>query len=569
MTISIGLYTFREIGCTKVLSADSNSHAILASLSMSATAIDPQHRPSAPSIESARWSGVGDWVESHNIVCLLVLFAIYLCAELGYSLRIPLWHDEIFTWHIAQAPSVGSLLHLANTIDLNPPLSYLLTRATFHLCGVGTLQTRLPEIAGFGLALVCVYVFVGRRAGNAYGLLAATILFCSKVSEPVIQGRPYGLMFGFGGLMLVAWQSSTIAQDRGSRAILSDLLLAFAASALLLTHVFGLFIWAAIVAAEATRSCETRQLAPSRLVALILPLTATLLYVPLFRLHAANSFPPAFQAHLSDIVRFYADRTSRELVSLCFTIILIVALAGRSWLRPAQRFVLTRPEWVAIFGILVTPAAIVAWFAHHHAAFFYRYGDIAALGLAILFSVLLCRLTANHSTTAVFAALIFLIVSSRWQHALIFAAQGQIFRHTEPAIIPFHSDQLTKRNLPLVVNSGLVFTEMNNHEGIPLLDGTYYLTGGPVAIHYTNATIFEGMAKEVEAFHFHGHAESYRAFIRQHPNFYLLAGDHDFPEDWLLRKLHDDGAQVRLAEHIENSYRDHELYEVTIPVAAN
>jgi hypothetical protein len=37
----------------------------------------------------------------------------------------------------------------------------------------------------------------------------------------------------------------------------------------------------------------------------------------------------------------------------------------------------------------------------------------------------------------------------------------------------------------------------------------------------------------------------------------------------LLRKLHDDGAQVRLAEHIENSYRDHELYEVTIPVAAN
>ena len=58
-------------------------------------------------------------------------------------------------------------------------------------------------------------------------------------------------------------------------------------------------------------------------------------------------------------------------------------------------------------------------------------------------------------------------------------------------------------------------------------------------------------------------------FVRQHPHFYLLAGDHDYPEDWLLRKLHDDGAQMRLLGNIDNSYRDHDLYDVTFPTAAN
>ncbi len=53
-----------------------------------------------------------------------------ILAQLGYSLASPLWHDEI------------------RRVDLNPPLSYLLTRLSFDLFDVGMLQCRLPEIAG-------------------------------------------------------------------------------------------------------------------------------------------------------------------------------------------------------------------------------------------------------------------------------------------------------------------------------------------------------------------------------------------------------------------------------------
>jgi hypothetical protein len=128
---------------------------------------------------------------------------------------------------------------------------------------------------------------------------------------------------------------------------------------------------------------------------------------------------------------------------------------------------------------------------------------------------------------------------------------------------------MATQDLPLVINSGIVFVEMNNHESAQLLDHTYYLTGGPAALHYTNANIFEGMADAVQVFNLHGHAEPYAAFVRQHPHFYLLAGDHDFPEDFLLRKLTADGAQMRVLGKIDNSYRDHNLYDVSLPAAAN
>jgi hypothetical protein len=514
-------------------------------------------------------TAVGDWVESHYLFSLLILFSIYLCANLGYSLRIPLWHDEIFTWYISQAPSLRSLLHLTRTIDLNPPLSYLLTRASFHLFGVGTLQTRLPEIAGFWLALVCVSLFVRRRAGNSFAILAAVVLFASKTTEPAIDGRPYCLMFGFGALMLVAWQSSTMAQDRGARSPSSDLLLAVAATALLLTHILGLFLWAAIAAAEAAQSWERKQLTSSRMVALLLPLAGTWFYAQTFHAHAISSFPPAFQAHLSDIAGYYANRTARDLESLGFTLLLIAAIGGRSWLRPASRFVLTRPEWVAVACFLLTPVLLIARLTPQHGAFFYRYGDAAMLGTAILFTVLLCRLTANRPAAALVAAAIFLIFSGRMQHAFIFAAQGHIFRHSEPAIVPLQLHPIADSSLPLIVNSGIVFIEMNNHESPGLLDRTYYLTGGPVAIHYTNASIFQGMADVIQAFHLHGHAEPYEDFVHQHPHFYLLAGDHDYPEDWLLRKLQADGAQMHLLGKIDDSYRDHDLYEVSLPNTTN
>ena len=67
--------------------------------------------------------------------------------------------------------------------------------------------------------------------------------------------------------------------------------------------------------------------------------------------------------------------------------------------------------------------------------------------------------------------------------------------------------------------------------------------------------------------HLHGHAQNYTDFARHYPHFYLLASDHDYPEDWLLRKLHDDGAQVHLLGRIIATPTDHYLCEVFLPAS--
>jgi hypothetical protein len=366
-------------------------------------------------------------------------------------------------------------------------------------------------------------------------------------------------------LALLAWQSSTIAQDERRSTILADLALILTTSALLLTHIFGAFVWAALAVAEAVNIWEVRRFNFSRALAVLLPLAVTWTWIPLFRLHTQASYPPAFQAHLSQIVPYYAERLSRECIALVCTGIFLAILSGRQYLRRAASFAFTGAELTAAFVIAASPILLIARLAAGHAAFFYRYGDICLVGFAIVIPAAVLRLTGNRSTPAVLAAIIVLMVSSRWQHAVTFAAKGQIFRHTEPPLIPYHPETVASKNLPIVINSGIVFVEMNNHEPPSTLARTYYLTGGPIALRYTHASIFEGTPKVIAAFHLSGRSEPYLSFVREHHEFYLLASDHDFPEDWLLRKLHDDGATLTLAGHVENNYRDHNIYDVTMP----
>jgi hypothetical protein len=55
----------------------------------------------------------------------------------------------------------------------------------------------------------------------------------------------------------------------------------------------------------------------------------------------------------------------------------------------------------------------------------------------------------------------------------------------------------------------------------------------------------------------------YREFVSRNRQF-LVLGTAGFPEDWLLPKLQEDGAQIRLLQNVKTGYRDHELYEVTL-----
>src|SRR4051812_36792855 len=84
----------------------------------------------------------------------------------------PLWYDELFTLHLARVGSVSELLgHLAAGVDLNPPLLYLLTRASMLTFGETAWAIRLPALLGLLLGCGCLYAFL-RRQGPAVAFLA-------------------------------------------------------------------------------------------------------------------------------------------------------------------------------------------------------------------------------------------------------------------------------------------------------------------------------------------------------------------------------------------------------------
>ena len=197
---------------------------------------------------------VVNFLESRPWILTTFLIVVYLPAILFESSRKPLWHDELFTYYISQAPNLSSLLQDIRSVDLNPPLSYLLTRLSFQLFHVSTLACRLPEMAAFLMAMLCLKSFIGHRAGILYGTLAATLLFTSLAEGVAIEARPYSLLLGFSCLSLLGWQ-----QARESNRFWGALLILIGGTGMLLSHIFGLLAWAALAAGEIYRTIKRRR----------------------------------------------------------------------------------------------------------------------------------------------------------------------------------------------------------------------------------------------------------------------------------------------------------------------
>jgi hypothetical protein len=197
----------------------------------------------------------------------------------------------------------------------------------------------------------------------------------------------------------------------------------------------------------------------------------------------------------------------------------------------------------------------------HGGAFWPRYCIPTGMGFSLLFVFIVAKLTkGSRAAAAVVAGCAFLGMAT--SVVLIIA------RPHERTMVR----QLTLKDLdpklPLVDASGLTFLEMNKREDPNLLARVFYLTDRDAAVKYAHATIFEGTEKLREYWPIRGNVEPYQEFVRKSPRFIVL-GTPDYPEDWLIPKLLDDGAQLDFIGELHNSYRDHLIFEVTLETAKN
>lgn len=527
----------------------------------------PLHRVRA--IAARQAERVAAFTDRHPQILFPVLLGLYLWILKSERIA-PLWHDELFTYYIAQARTFAKMMAWTRTIDLNPPLYYIAARLTFHVLHPSAFSVRFPSMVAYFAATLCLYQFVRRRLTPLYGFLAALVMLSSSFNIYSYEARPYAMVLGFLGVLALAWQRA-IEEDkpRSWPALFFILATGFG---LLLSHVLAAVAYAALLLTEFIRFLLRRKPDWILWLCLLLPLSACVTYFQPIQNHSSGAFPLQFQASVVQLFAAYSTLWTDAAVFLCLgivAIVLITQLPQHSGTKPyLPGFQLS--ELVLALGFVCVPLVVVLIFMRSHSAFFPRYGIPAIFGAGILVSWLVSVLANQKSSAALLCSFVFLF--GVFTPSSIARHLQNLVQRSQPAA------QLTGEptgpvanimpDLPFVDASGLTFLEMNSRENPAFLSRVYYLTDTAAAVKYAHATIFEGFPVLKHAFSLKGNVVPYQEFIQRHSTF-LVFGTYSYPEDWLLRKLVADGANVRFLGDYPSSYKDHQLYLVTIDPASH
>jgi hypothetical protein len=514
-------------------------------------------------------------------------------------------HDELYSYYIAQAPTLKQLLLLTRTVDLHPPLSYLLIRISFALFGVSSWSCRLPSVIAILCTAALVFWMARRIFTSLYGIIAVLVFWSVPFTYQADEARPYSLLLCFTALMLASWYRATEVRDTGATSRRWALLtMAVAGFGLLLSHVLGVLPYAAFFGAELVRLRIRRKPDWSLWIALLAPAISVLTYLPLFRSHAAILFTEQYRVTPMRIVNCY-------LRSITFLVIPLLVAALIAFLWPKQRQGRSQQEsettrlgsrWAALApltfllgSLYLVPVAVAIIFAHTGTAFFDRYAFVAIIPISLTPALVLGLRTQRNQMSALAVALVLgavLVLNTTGKPWLIeqlanlapprvaafalnaFAAPPIV---TEP-VVPMVPERLQAAlaaapvvsdldaidpDLPLVANTGLTFLEIDQEADAELTARLYLLNDRQAATAIAHDTVFENYDRVKRVFPIRGQVAPYCAFIGEHPRF-LALGAYNHPQGWLLKKLDRDGANLHLIGVYRGITEEAQLYEVTV-----
>jgi hypothetical protein len=487
-----------------------------------------------------------------DLALLTVLYVALVCMKATRRL----WYDELLTYHIAIASSLGRLFDVFKKWDLNPPTTSLLSRISINLFGDNALAVRLPSILEFYAGSLFLFFYVRRKASTAYAAIPLLILWYSPFFRYATEARSYALVFMFFSSLLLCWDIATTSKHRRAAVWGAGI----STAGLVAAHVFSVLSIVPFLAAEMVRSIQRRKPDYALWSALLIPCIGVLSYEPLIASYRRIIYyPPEFQASLTKAFSFYWHNLLEIVLVLFLVLAAGVAVtktnhgSGRVPAPPGES------AWptLVLFGVLLAnPVILNLVLSRGHGAFWDRYCITTAVAAFLLFGLWLARKFSPLPARAGAIAGACLIAIQVVVLPLI-----SEFRYGSPAKNAAVL-QKVKPDLPLVAASGLTFVEISQYENASIVSRLYYLTDRCAAIRYAHATLFERMGDLVKDFGLRGTVEPYTKFISQHQQF-LVLGTFGYPEDWLLDKLVADGATVTPAGYLPIPYKDKSVYEVT------
>jgi 4-amino-4-deoxy-L-arabinose transferase-like glycosyltransferase len=204
------------------------------------------------------WQWFEDCAETVRVLCdrrrmwlLGAVSLVYFTATSLLASRKPMWNDELFTYFIAQAPSLSGIWSaLLTGADQTPFPFYVLTRWSLGLFGVNEWALRLPEMIGVWVAGLCLFHITARQTEGLYGFVAMVFLFVTGANLYSYEARPYGLVLAFSSLAWLCWQQATSGRSRK----LSVLGLAASLAAAVCCHYYAVFVFIPLGVGEFVRS---------------------------------------------------------------------------------------------------------------------------------------------------------------------------------------------------------------------------------------------------------------------------------------------------------------------------
>lgn len=332
-----------------------------------------------------------------------LLLCLYSIDVLVRSSVRPLWFDELISYHVARLPTLVDIwLALEQTADAHPPLSHLMMRTAHWVFGPGELGSRVPAALMFGIMSWCIYVFVGRRIGRAYGAVAMLFAWLTWGYEYSYEARPYALLMGFSALSFVFWRGAI--EGRHRRWALGGLACSLAAA--LSTHFYAILLFVPLGVGELTRTLRQEKIdRPVWLVLLLTPL-CLLAYLPI-ALGVGTEYTQGFWSPVEwhDLYGFYLILLAPAVLP-CAAALVVAGIVSRKWGKqvgsPAPEFSLH--EQAAVYALAGIPLVFVLLTMALTGAFVYRYPLAALFGVSVLFTQVVHSWLGNNKVPAWTAA---------------------------------------------------------------------------------------------------------------------------------------------------------------------
>jgi uncharacterized membrane protein len=502
-----------------------------------------------------RWTGWADAraaaVERRAVVIGAGLSIAYWGVTCALAARKLMWNDELYTYYIAHLPTMRDVwTALLSRGEQTPPFFYVITRLSLRVFGDNNVALRLPEILGFWVMLVCLFVYVARRASPLSALCAMVLPLISVAYYFAFDARPYALVLGFSAIALVSWQ--TVASGR--RRVLALVALTSSLAAAFSTHYYGILILLPLTLGELVRTLNRRRVDVAVWAALMIAVVPLVWQIPLIR--TGTAYAGAFWARPRwlNMVDFYFYLLSPMLVPLA----MVLVLAGIDGMINARRddarstrFQPPAHEIAAACGFILIPIVCVMLAKVATGAFTNRYALPAIVGFAVLGGFT----TSVAFTSRARMGLVTLTCLAGW------FGLSQTRELIEPSSfsMPIRNADLEayvkmlrsdpERQLPLVVADPHYFTILSHYAPPDVRPRLVYLADPNLALkRLGHNSVERGMLDLVKPW-FRMNVADYNTFVAEHPRF-LVFGNFGVLAflNWLVPELQAGGMQIEFRE---------------------